>query len=145
MDAYDKYELSMLERFPEMLKGGYGGFAILEGWWPIVESLCHQIQAHVDWNLMTRERLAISNPYNHPIPDPIDPVEVLQIKEKFGGLRFYYTGGDDMIAGMVRMAECWAARTCEQCGNPGHSRPGGWISTLCDEHEAQRKARTSVQ
>ena len=42
---------------------------------------------------------------------------------------------------MVRMAESWAANTCEECGHPGKMRNGGWIRTLCDEHEAERQAR----
>jgi hypothetical protein len=42
---------------------------------------------------------------------------------------------------MVRMAEAWADHTCETCGNVGKSRNGGWIKTLCDEHEAERQAR----
>jgi hypothetical protein len=66
---------------------------------------------------------------------------VAQIKEKFGGLRFYYDGGDDVINGMVRMAEAWAGHTCEECGAPGTSRDGGWIKTLCDTHHNLRESR----
>lgn len=64
-----------------------------------------------------------------------------QVKEKFGGLRFYYHGGDDQVTGMVRMAESWAARTCEECGERGTMRHGGWIRTLCDKHEAEYQER----
>lgn len=64
-----------------------------------------------------------------------------QVKEKFGGLRFYYHGGDDEVSGMVRMAESWAARTCETCGERGTLRHGGWIRTLCDKHEEEYQAR----
>jgi len=63
------------------------------------------------------------------------------MKEKFGGLRFYYDGGDDEVSGMVRMAEAWAEHTCEECGAPGKSRDSGWIKTLCDHHEAERQQR----
>ncbi len=34
----------MTGRFPKMLAGKYGGFAVGEGWWPILESLCANIQ-----------------------------------------------------------------------------------------------------
>lgn len=68
-------------------------------------------------------------------------VTVDQVKEKFGGLRFYYSGGDDEISGMVRMAESWASVTCEVCGVPGSTRHGGWIRTLCDKHEAEYQER----
>ena len=64
-------------------------------------------------------------------------VVVDQVKEKFGGLRFYYHGGDDVVDGMVRMAESWAAQTCETCGDPGTIRHGGWVRTLCDKHEEE--------
>jgi hypothetical protein len=68
-------------------------------------------------------------------------IDVQQIKEKFGGLRFYYDGGDDHISGMVDMAESWANHTCETCGNKGERRSGGWIRTLCDVHEAEHQER----
>lgn len=71
----------------------------------------------------------------------VDQVTVDQVKEKFGTLRFYYTGGDETIRGMVRMAESMSALTCETCGKPGEVRHGGWIRTLCDEHEAKRNAK----
>jgi hypothetical protein len=61
-----------------------------------------------------------------------------QVKEKFGTLRFYYTGGDDYISGMVRMAESMSGVTCEECGAPGEQNDGGWIRTLCEEHGASR-------
>ena len=56
-------------------------------------------------------------------------------------LRFYYDGGDDEIRGMVRIAEVWASRSCEECGASGTLRSGGWIKTLCDHHEAERQQR----
>jgi len=68
------------------------------------------------------------------LPETIPQVTLDQVKEKFGTLRFYYSGGDDSIDGMVRMAESMSAVTCEECGVPGRIRHGGWISTLCDEH-----------
>lgn len=69
-----------------------------------------------------------------PITERVEWIRVQQIKEKFGGLRFYYDGGDDHISGMVSMAESWASVSCETCGNRGKQRNGGWIRTLCDEH-----------
>lgn len=65
----------------------------------------------------------------------LNHITVQQIKEKFGGLRFYYSGGDEYISGLVDMAESWAGHTCETCGNSGKRRGGGWIRTLCDVHE----------
>ena len=122
---YDAFTKQMEARFPKMFAEPYGGFACGEGWWPILEALCGQIQHHVDWKNKQSEVVA--------------QVTVNQIKEKFGGLRFYYSGGDDAIDGMVSMAESWAAHSCETCGSPGKSRSGGWIKTLCDHHEAERQ------
>jgi hypothetical protein len=82
---------------------------------------------------------ADGNPHNLPIPNEVPHVEVQQVKEKFGGLRFYFSGGDERIDGMVLMAEAIAERTCEVCGKPGRPREGGWIRTLCDEHAEGRK------
>ena len=72
-----------------------------------------------------------------PVPEEIPQVTLDQVKEKFGTLRFYYTGGDDQIYGMVRMAESMSGVTCEECGKPGTSTSGGWIKTACPEHGGQ--------
>ena len=73
--------------------------------------------------------------------EKVEWIRVAQIKEKFGGLRFYYDGGDDRIEGMVTMAEIWAGHTCETCGNKGKRRDGGWIRTLCDHHEELHQSK----
>jgi hypothetical protein len=124
---YDAFAKQMKEQFPKMFATPYGGFACGEGWWPILEELCSNIQRHIDWK----------NKESEVVPQVI----VAQIKEKFGGLRFYYDGGDERIRGMVQMAESWADAICETCGAPGQRRNGGWIKTLCDHHEAERQQR----
>jgi len=129
-EQYEEFAKKMETQFPKMFANPYGGFAIGSGWWPIIESLCANIQSHTDWWNKNRE--------TRPV---VEQVVVEQIKEKFGGLRFYYSGGDDTVAGMVRMAESWAEHTCEDCGVPGKSRSGGWIKTLCERHEAERQER----
>ena len=145
LEPYEVFAEQMETRFPKMFEEGYGGFCCGEGWWPILEALCVNIQGHIDWKNKTRAKLLEDNPYNHTIPDEVEQVVVRQIKEKFGGLRFYYNGGDDEISGMVRMAESWAKRACEDCGSPATKQTSGWIKNVCDkhfeEHEAKRKAR----
>jgi hypothetical protein len=69
-----------------------------------------------------------------PVPAEIPQVTLDQVKEKFGTLRFYYTGGDDYISGLVSMAESMSGVTCEECGKPGTQTSGGWIKTVCVEH-----------
>lgn len=132
---YDVFSKRMEATYPKMFGEPYGGFCVGEGWWQVIESLCANIQHHIDWKTSTRERLLVDNPYDNKIPEVVAQVTVNQIKEKFGGLRFYYSGGDDTIDGMVRMAESWAAYSCEECGSRGTKRGGGWIRTLCDAHE----------
>ena len=73
----------------------------------------------------------IKNPLRD-VPELVPQVTLDQVKEKFGTLRFYYTGGDEYIAGLVSMAESMSAVTCETCGNPGTQTSGGWIKTICE-------------
>lgn len=119
-EKYDAFAKQMETRFPKMFAEPYGGFCVDEGWWPILTNLCANIQHHLDWK----------NKRSEVVPQ----VVVEQIKEKFGGLRFYYSGGDDEISGMVTMAEAWASNTCEICGVSATKQTTGWIKTVCDKH-----------
>jgi hypothetical protein len=66
---------------------------------------------------------------------------LLQVKEKFGGLRYYTAldGVDDATAkaffDLIEEAEAKSFHVCERCGEPGVlSRKGGqrgWLKTLC--------------
>ena len=73
------------------------------------------------------------------IPESIPQVTLDQVKEKFGTLRFYYSGGDDYISGMVSLAESLTGVTCESCGNVGERRGGGWVHTYCTPCEEARE------
>ena len=130
----DELDKKLVEKYPKIFKDRYGnmqetamcwGFEHGDGWYQILDSLCGQIQHYIDWQNRTEET--------------VKQVVATQVKEKFGGLRFYYNGGDDHISGMVRMAESWAYHTCEECGAVGKMRQGGWIRTLCDEHAKGRE------
>jgi len=99
------------------------GFSCGDGWFNIINQLCQTIQHHIDWKNKDKE--------------VVQQVTVDQVKEKFGGLRFYYTGGDDYIRGVVSMAEAMASVTCEDCGNPGEGHFDNWFRTLCDKHEEE--------
>lgn len=127
LEQYEEFERTLKEKYPEMYENVYCGISINVGWYDIVHALSANIYHHYKWKIK-----------NDPA---VEFPKVAQIKEKFGGLRFYVDGGDEATHGMIRMAESWADRTCEVCGAPGHSRQGGWIKTLCDTHDAERKAR----
>jgi hypothetical protein len=49
----------------------------------------------------------------------IPPVTIQQVKEKFGGLRFYYSGGDERVSGMVSFAEQLSYKICKETGERG--------------------------
>jgi hypothetical protein len=71
--------------------------------------------------------------------------EILQVKEKFGGLRIYVNDADDNICLFIETAQLASSRTCEVCGQPGTMREGGWIRTLCDQHATAAAAQSSVE
>jgi hypothetical protein len=55
---------------------------------------------------------------------------IQQIKQKFD-LRVYISGGDDMMKGMIAMAEHLASKTCEETGKRGYyCQKRGWYRTL---------------
>lgn len=91
-----------------------------------------------DW-WVNRCEIILRDKKYEPVPDKVHQVIAMQVKEKFGTLRFYYNGGDDQVYGMVCIAESMSSRICEVCGNKGKRRQGGWIQTLCDEHAKGRE------
>jgi formylmethanofuran dehydrogenase subunit E len=70
----------------------------------------------------------------------LDPdYKILQIKEKFGTLRYYYRSDiktlsiKEAMDRYVRQAEIESAKTCETCGKEGTitNRKMGWMKTRC--------------
>jgi hypothetical protein len=121
------------------------GFECGDGWYNIINQLCANIQHHIDWSIKNN---AWDLEWNkeHPnepreVREVVSQVVAVQIKEKFGTLRFYYDGGNNEIGGMTRMAESMSSVTCEECGSPAKTRGGGWVRTLCDHHEQAYQAR----
>ena len=101
------------------------GFECGDGWFNILDQLMGNIQHHIDWKNRKEEVVA--------------QVTLDQVKEKFGTLRFYYSGGDDAIDGMVRMAESMSGVTCEECSAPAQTHGPGWIRTICKPCETKRE------
>ena len=101
------------------------GFDCGDGWYNILNQLMGNIQHHIDWKNRKEEVVA--------------QVTLDQVKEKFGTLRFYYSGGDDAIDGMVRMAESMSGVTCEECSAPAQTHGPGWIRTICEPCETKRE------
>jgi hypothetical protein len=68
-------------------------------------------------------------------------LSIVQIKEKFGTARFYWsgTGLDDAtmaaVEEAVALGEARSACTCETCGEPGRLHDWkGWLLTACPDH-----------
>lgn len=62
-------------------------------------------------------------------------VYVIQVKEKYGTLRFYVGSAPREYFDAIEAAESESGLTCERCGEPGKLRMDlSWIKTSCDEH-----------
>lgn len=122
------------EEYTEWLKlfsdRGFGNprGEVRRGWWPLITSLLDDLKAMG----FSEENLRIN-----------------QTKEKLAGLRFYVSVDSEHLGttyitmtDRIHEAEHQSYTTCEQCGQPGVMRGGGWYKTLCDEHANGRKPMT---
>ena len=90
-------------------------FDVQVGWYPLIKNLIDELIT-LGWDK-----------------------QVTQVKEKFGGLRFYINGGSDEIYNKITEAEKLSHETCELCGEKGELRTKiRWFTTLCDEHYEQK-------
>ena len=138
--------------FPKLFSNPrFYGFECGDGWNQLIHAGCKSIQNHIDWTLKQIEN---TKEWNRRVEDPeedwdrvivprelrevpkeVPQVSIIQIKEKFGELRFYYSGGDEYIKGIVDLMYSISRYTCEVCGAPGHlSLNRGWYKTLCADH-----------
>jgi len=129
------------------------GISCGDGWYDLLDTLCSNIQGHINsamdshrWTLEHNRRIdedpayvgSNGDPYHkRAVPCPVEQALAVQVKEKFGTLRFYCDGGDDAIQGMISLAESMSARLCEECGNRAQTRGGSWIRTLCEQHHVK--------
>lgn len=93
-------------------------FEINKGWYGIVKDLISDL-IELGWDKQT-----------------------CQVKEKFGGLRFYINAGNDKIYERIGEAENLSYKTCEETGLPGELRTDiGWYRTLSDEEYQKIKEK----
>ena len=64
--------------------------------------------------------------------------DMIQSKEKFGGLNFYIKEPTSEMQEVIITYERLSYEICEVCGEEGSRRSGSWIKTLCDEHAEER-------
>jgi len=125
----------LLEQYPKIFirhtwlisKSSMGWlFECDNGWFWLIYNLCMTIQNYIKYN-------------------NIPQIEATQVKEKYGGLRFYYQGGDDLIDGMVWLAEDLSYKICEGCGSTvGVKQTKGWIVTLCPKCMKKYKKKFKI-
>lgn len=158
-DELSKY---LIEKYPKILKISdsnkehcYGLFGIEcgNGWFLHLDRMFNSIQSMIDFSESNYENL--QRHYNK-LPwykklmslykrsryhyfrnnqTPIPQVTALQIKEKFGTLRFYYTGGDERITPIVDFYESYTQYICEDCGSTVDvGSTSGWIRNVCQKH-----------
>lgn len=95
------------------------GFACGDGWFALIHELCTTLS-----QLATEEGRTADN---WP--------KAVQVKEKFGTLRFYADNLSEAMDEAVDRAEERSAQICEVCGKAGRLRTfGGWHTTLCGYH-----------
>lgn len=94
-----------------------GFFSVGVGWFPLIKDLIIDL-IELGWDKQT-----------------------CQVKEKFGGLRFYINGASTEIHKRISEAENLSYKTCETCGEKGELRTNiGWHTTLCDKHYEEHKS-----
>lgn len=103
-----------------------------DGWYDIISTVCWMIKQHEDNIRGRKEYLEKNDPEKLSTEPEYFSVKFDQVKEKYGGLRLYFSGGDDYVEGLVSMAEAFSYKICEICGEKGQPNKGGWITTLCE-------------
>ena len=118
----------IINKYPKIFEpyngnpNGVNWHGVPEGWLPIIDKLCGCIQHYIDYHVS----------YTKEEKYKPDQVTCSQMKEKFGGLRFYTNGHDEVVEGMIKMAEHLCDFKCQDCGSEEDlGMTTGWLSVLC--------------
>lgn len=72
--------------------------------------------------------------------------KIVQIKTKFGGLRFYVDDATEKQRDIIYAAEHESQQVCETCGQQAKNVVlGGWIYTLCEPCVAKKTAEREAR
>lgn len=112
-----KEEMDDFIKSKEIINGYSGGkitssnfLTVGEGWYSLIKRLIEDL-IELGWNK-----------------------EIVDVKEKFGTIRFYINEGNDKIFKRIVDAEVESSKICEISGRPGElRRVNGWYKTLCEE------------
>lgn len=111
-----KYD-QLIKNYPKALSRVTCGIYYPDGWNTLVNRLCSLVEQEI----------------NQLSPELQEKVYVVQIKSKFGSLRYYMNSSTPYINGAIEMAESLSYTICEMCGNQASSKQvGGWTAALCD-------------
>jgi len=154
-----KYEPMFRDRYSDMRTTAMcWGFECGDGWFNIINNLCKLICS--EWLFAKEQYDHIKDrvgkqKYDFDLDHPFNTIVteedvaktkakmeaeaekipvVIQVKEKYGGLRFYVHGATDEQYAYIRFAEWMSYDTCDVCGNKGKPNREGWIRTRCKEH-----------
>ncbi len=108
---------NLITKYPRVFKN-LSYLECSEGWKNIIAVLCGTIERHIE----------------NAVPEEVkDEIYAVQIKEKFGGLRFYMSHSTPYIDGAIMAIEQLSYFVCEDCGAPSekNSSPKRMIKTLC--------------
>ena len=121
------WESEMYDKYSKTLKG-LSYFEINEGWKELVEEITCKIEV-------------VNNKYS-----PSSYIRAAQVKQKFGGLRYYISieeiDEQDVryVYDMIAEAEKRSFTICEYCGSPANtSKDRTYVETLCNEHRTSRR------
>ena len=96
------------------------------GWYKIIKEACQKAEPIIaKW---------IEENKNDPNFSMDWAPKFIQIKEKYGTLRLYFTTYPDGFDEIETEAEKKSETTCERCGKEGKLRGQGWIYTSCLKH-----------
>lgn len=105
------------DRYPESFSSApLREIACLPGWLDLIDELCGTLKTYLK---------------AHP---EVPQVRARQVKEKFGELRFYYSGGDATCRELVARAEERSLSICEVCGRAGMLGGEDWLRVRCLDH-----------
>jgi hypothetical protein len=150
------YATYLERKYEPLYSGQYGGFAVGDGWFDIINHLSRTMcskwlvaKEEYEFTLTSGTTYWGKNSTPEILAELKGRVEVAyqavprvqQVKEKFGTLRFYTTSIDERQNAAIAFAESLSGHICEVCGDRGRRRSTGWIQTLCNTHFQLHKKR----
>lgn len=86
----------------------------------------------IGWSEIIRDLSTKVEDILNESPDS-EEIFAVQVKEKYGTLRFYMSQEIGEISNLIEEAEALSSQTCENCGRPAKMRGKRWLEVKCDE------------